>query len=178
MWASLSLCPSYKWKRGTVINLEWETHIVDTLKVSRAFPAEATISLWLNWIEEKKRSLGCKSSDKLCDPQIFNVPFIVSGADPEVHSNALKGFQVSWVKAVKVLSKERTMERKRYWEDYDTMFCAKKLCKYSTEMKVIIHRCCYPSVIRSNGFQSCFDMISLSVISYCACVDWHWSWWT
>lgn len=34
---------------------------------------------------KRKRSLGYKISDKLCHPQILNVPFIVSGADPEVH---------------------------------------------------------------------------------------------
>ena len=44
------------------------------------------------------------------------------------------------------------------------MLYAKKLCKYSPKMKVIIHRCCYLSDICSNIFQSCFNMISHSVI--------------
>lgn len=62
------------------------------------------------------------SLNKLCDPQNFNVPFIVSGAHPEVNSNALEGFGslVSWVKAV-----QGTGKKKRHWED-DKMFCVKK----------------------------------------------------
>lgn len=70
--------------------------------------------LVLNWRERKKRSVECKSDNKLCDPQNVNALFIVSGADTGVNSNALKslGFQVCRVSAVKI-PREMGKQRKK-----------------------------------------------------------------
>lgn len=88
---------------------------MDTVIVSRAFPGEDMGGNHFPFAElKRKRSLGCKSSDKLYDPQNFNVPFIVSGADQEVNSNALEsfGFLVSGVKAAKCPARKKQEKRK------------------------------------------------------------------
>lgn len=90
LWGTMSLCPSCRWKDtlwNSIIDtdLEWKTHFVAAV-ISREFPREDMGGNDFSCAELKRiRSLGYEISDKLCHPQILNVPFIVSGADPEVH---------------------------------------------------------------------------------------------
>lgn len=59
--------------------------------ISREFPRKDMEGNDLSCSElKRKRSLGYKISDKLCHSRNLNVPFIVSGADPEVNMSILE----------------------------------------------------------------------------------------